>query len=537
MKPTSERVAVFFSATALIFIPAVNFLVANDYPLFENDTLIIFFVSSLVGLFFLITSVFLSTKAQSLSIALLLAFSLDVVYELASLKLLIFPCLLFAWLTHKRFAYLVSVGCLTFLISTLFTQISPISTIASYQGNSTVDPPPGVTENPVILHILFDGYMGIHGLRESSNKGQDIAELVLGTFKNHGFQVHTRAYSQYWNSYNSIPNLLNYTSSTVSEKHLKAGNSWDNKTLEKSIYFEDLYKRGYRINIFQSDYMDLCNTTGAKITSCVTYGGRNLGVLSRTSLTSSARLAALWSSFVESSPRILRLKSGYNRINAILPFLEFPRWHNELWRGRYALASMETTSAIEQRLETAKSGEFFFVHLILPHYPYIFDSSCKLNSRPEEWLWRGEKSKMENPVRVPSVSNSTVGREDRYLEYYKQVLCTNLLLEGFVNALKESGNFEKSIIIVNGDHGSRIALHEPTTGNINTLSNQDITDAFSTLFAVKNGDSKFSLNSRQVPIQHILADINGREIQLLEHVIYLNAGEKKLRPYQYLGSE
>jgi hypothetical protein len=45
--------------------------------------------------------------------------------------------------------------------------------------------------------------------------------------------------------------------------------------------------------------------------------------------------------------------------------------------------------------------------------------------------------------------------------------------------------YDDSIIILHGDHGSRIGINEPTSKNQHTLTKQDLVDGFSTLFAMK----------------------------------------------------
>ena len=50
--------------------------------------------------------------------------------------------------------------------------------------------------------------------------------------------------------------------------------------------------------------------------------------------------------------------------------------------------------------------------------------------------------------------------------------------------------WENSIIIIHGDHGSRIRIRRPIYANRKEISNEDLRDSYSTLFAAKIPDEK-----------------------------------------------
>ena len=73
-----------------------------------------------------------------------------------------------------------------------------------------------------------------------------------------------------------------------------------------------------------------------------------------------------------------------------------------------------------------------------------------------------------------------------------------------MDALKTRGTFEDAIIIVHGDHGSRIVLVEPRTENKDRLSRQDFYDAFSTLYAVKLPGTAPGYDTRMMALPELL---------------------------------
>ena len=81
--------------------------------------------------------------------------------------------------------------------------------------------------------------------------------------------------------------------------------------------------------------------------------------------------------------------------------------------------------------------------------------------------------------------NSSLG-EVRYIGYFAQVGCLHSALRRFFEGLMEIGAFEDATIVVHGDHGSRIALIAPLTTAPQPLSDEDLADMYSVLYAVRS---------------------------------------------------
>jgi hypothetical protein len=63
------------------------------------------------------------------------------------------------------------------------------------------------------------------------------------------------------------------------------------------------------------------------------------------------------------------------------------------------------------------------------------------------------------------------------------------------------------VIIVHGDHGSRITIESPTAPNSDRLSAADLVDGFSTLFAVKRPGQPARYDRRLLPLDRLAARI------------------------------
>jgi hypothetical protein len=88
--------------------------------------------------------------------------------------------------------------------------------------------------------------------------------------------------------------------------------------------------------------------------------------------------------------------------------------------------SMESVLALEPRLPAR--GRYTFVHLLLPHNPYVLRSDCSHENAP-----------------------GRVGLRE-------QTECTLLLLVRFLETLHRLGRLDGSVVVVHGDHGSGEAM-------------------------------------------------------------------------------
>ena len=141
----------------------------------------------------------------------------------------------------------------------------------------------------------------------------------------------------------------------------------------------------------------------------------------------------------------------------------------------------------------------FFVHLLNPHYPYVFDAMCDL--RPvREW----ELSR--NPGPIP---NDRESRARRYGSYLEQIRCLYRKLDAMFQAWQKAAIFDRLVIVVQSDHGSKIYQRSPTVKNQHKLSRADYIDEFSTLFAVKGPRHPPGYDRRVAAIEQLLGEVVG----------------------------
>ena len=104
----------------------------------------------------------------------------------------------------------------------------------------------------------------------------------------------------------------------------------------------------------------------------------------------------------------------------------------------------------------------------------------------------------------PLPPNSDASRVRRYGLYLQQILCIRARLQDMFDRWRQTGVYDRMLIIIQGDHGSRIWLHNPIAANKDRLVPSDYTDGFSTLFAVKAPVLEPAYDTRMVAIQGLL---------------------------------
>ena len=76
-----------------------------------------------------------------------------------------------------------------------------------------------------------------------------------------------------------------------------------------------------------------------------------------------------------------------------------------------------------------------------------------------------------------------------------------------LDALVEAGVYDQSIVLVHGDHGSRLDTVSPATPFVDELRPQDYVDAFSTLFAAKLPGVSGGTDRRLLPLEELVAAV------------------------------
>jgi arylsulfatase A-like enzyme len=85
------------------------------------------------------------------------------------------------------------------------------------------------------------------------------------------------------------------------------------------------------------------------------------------------------------------------------------------------------------------------------------------------------------------VFNTADSRVRKYELYAQQTRCLLTLIDRLLDDLDSRGLLDNAIVVVNGDHGSRIPEHFPSGATLTKglLTDSDFSDTFSTLYAIR----------------------------------------------------
>jgi hypothetical protein len=386
----------------------------------------------------------------------------------------------------------------------------------------------------VVLHIVLDEQIGIEGIPARFDPDGQIAEKMRSFYLAHGFQLFGRAYSRYYNSNDSIANLLNFSHNLQPSSHYQS-NFDAGMSMQRNAYFDTMTRRGYRLQVYQSDYMDFCwleRTKGERVAAaaaCHEYALETISSIEHAPLAVREKGRLILAMFSRLSFLNRKIQQGYVAASSALSErgVRLPEW--KVGMGRVSsVSAMAAFERLQEDVQDASSGSFFFAHLLLPHYPYAYDESCEL--RPDMMSWLNGFALVGTGRR-----NNRLSREERYPFYLEQVLCTQRQLAILFDALKGTGHYDDAVIIVHGDHGSRLDRGPVRRGITTPLLDRDLIDGFSTLYAIKLPGQPATYDRRVLPINGIFAR-HMRDGELPSGIDWAPSPEVHHSPHGMLGN-
>ncbi len=325
---------------------------------------------------------------------------------------------------------------------------------------------------PIVVHLVFDEMMSTGGMTSDLPGGDRTRRQLLEFGEKHSFRVFDSVYSRYWTTGGSIPNMMNREylgrTSMDSLSQLPFDPETKSFSLETNAYFEDMAGRGYRTVVFQVPFMNFC--ANKNVDMCETFdsfdpgGGESMVTDSPTlrvnlwqtvlrayapSYTSSIGQKILARAYALGTSEV-GVQGAANRYDA----LRFPEWFDRFTRF---------TAAVPR-------GTHVFAHFLVPHAPYFLLESCVVSGKEDTGHYLAHAPKRDER------------RRDYYNRYLGQVRCVGTRLDSFMAAIGQSENFRDAVIIIHGDHGSRISSGD----TLEDYSQRDFVDNYATFFAVRS---------------------------------------------------
>jgi hypothetical protein len=475
-------------ALSLILIaPFVILLGHHGYAYSKPEVLLIIAVAITTAAVLALVVGLTAQWIRIVILALLLALFIDVHVTLPRLSAIVIALLYLAtaavlglvlWILREHATKILSITFVTLIALTIFTA-DPSPNRVSRESESTAT---SAGDAPLFIHLLLDEHIGVEGLPREIHGARELRAELIKFYTEHGFRLFGGAYSQYANTFDAVPNLLNFASRDVSRVYLAPGSDDREWRLKESAYFKMLQDRGYRLHVYQSTYMELCHARDVNPQSCTTYPVASLGTIQDLNLRAVEKARFVVSALLARSHMLRALEVAYRRL--VRAPLARQGLSTPVWKADPPsfgpLPIPQMFARLTEDILQHPRGHAYFAHLIMPHYPYVYDSHCALRPRSEDWL--------TNHITSPDelVYNTQQSRERKYELYADQVRCALRMIDGLLDKLESRGLLQDATFIVNGDHGSRIPAHFPDGATLagGVLTDSDYSDTFSTLYAI-----------------------------------------------------
>ena len=374
-------------------------------------------------------------------------------------------------LSFKKITVYINSLFLLYLIIDIITILflsSTVSTVNAKTVREFKSPGCDTCKPPSVYLVVMDEYLGTQGLQEYFNYSNISFENFL---RSRDFRVLTNSTSNYQLTLFSMASILNMRYIPEIKEQEMDDRYVYNKVLS-------LLKNNIVCNIFQHNGYGIINLSGFEIKNAPSE------ILS-TEL-----------------PQRIELITGQTMFYRIWKYL--PAWLAELKiishskKQELTIADVNEV-AMGRALAVARSESvrplFTYVHLMMPHSPFVYDS-----------LGRKTGFVGEN---LPGPQT-----DDAYLQY---LIYTNRRVEKFIQELQQETKHQ-AVIVLMGDHGYRIASRNGTRHSYQTFNSLFLPD--------KNYAAWYDGMTNVNQFRVLLNSVFGQVLPLLKDSIVYHTGER-----------
>lgn len=544
VSPATLRLTHVIAPALILLLPFVSYVRYHDYGLWRPEILISVAAIIALGLvmsglaellpnvlrpFVIVVSLILFMDLQesfnfkfSLLHWLILSPSepplTDIIASLALRVLVIFLMLapMFIVLRLLR-PYAGLITSTVFGVALIATVLLPVKSLGIGASVNNVDTNPNA-DLPLIIHLVLDEHIGIEGLPSDIPGGKDLRRELKAFYQSNGFALFGRAFSHYARTVTAMPSLLNGQSIVQSDTYEILPRM--NRKVLKNAWFRQLANQGYRIRVYQSDFMDYCDNKNVNIDFCYIYPADSIHSLIDADLGLGNKIWLTFLDFLRSSLLFQFVRSDRGLNHQPYPGVSGNSASGRNWINPIfgSLTSLKLIDRISADIKAAPAGTVFFAHLMIPHFSLVYEDDCGLRSNLATWYNR-------NPWLSPPPPRLRV---EGYSRYFSQIRCIYRKLGGLLRRMENLGILKTATVIIHGDHGSRLWLVPSRIQNAARVSDQDIIDGFSTLFAVRTPTLRPGYDRRMRSIQSLFAEIGLGRPALDDHQdIFLENPDKQ----------
>ena len=462
--------------------PVWRFLYVNHYPFGQPEAIALPVVAALIGATVAVLGHRIGGVLESLGFGAGLYLFADLQFDLEKVvpsALILGGCLAVSFLIRPRRAALTGITLGVFYLASLPRGGATAPILAAA--------PPATADLPLLVHVVLDEQWGVGGLRAEGDSAT--AAFLTAFYRERGFEFFEAAYSRSGETVASLASTLSLGQPPAYNPKEVAPHF--HKSLRTIPYFDRLRSAGYAIYVYQSTQLDYCHAA-APVTGCETQPSN--------SIANTGHLPGDWPArAVRASRYFLTATSHvYARAFPTTPAGWFVAWTHAVTGG--GLVAVE--HAREAILGRPRGNRAFFVHVLLPHRPIDVDAECRI---------LGDRAARATHATIVNPSDSQ-WRETLAYEG-DQIRCAHRALDELLAAVDSTVGRDHSIIIVQGDHGSRLNRNPLPSRLLATLDRRALNSQFSTVLAIRRPEVPGAVYSEPVPVQDFLWKLIGNDFK------------------------
>ena len=341
----------------------------------------------------------------------------------------------------------------------------------------TVARPSAREQDFAFLHIILDEAGSPLAIPESAVDA-DRSQEIFDDYQSAGFMVHGLAMSEGRETLHSLGGIFGLSSAIDNYERPENVRGYS-YALKENRLVKALFDQGFDVSVIQSNYLALC--AQGLVVSCETYTrGANMSVVARSGRTAFDRLtfalAALHDSYLDRG----HIVTLYGKLVSLFDDARGNEGSPLFGFFSRSVAGPEILRDVSRRIRMIEPGQAIIAHVMFPHFPYVLDGACEMKGI-SDWA---------KPLRYdPSADIDTI-----YRAFVEQDTCAHSLV---MELIKNTSERDDLIVIVHGDHGSRIALGTPFESD---------EDTYGTFLAIKAPNVVAGLSTQQVSLQGVFND-------------------------------
>lgn len=284
-----------------------------------------------------------------------------------------------------------------------------------------------------VVHVVLDEMLGLGSMPPDCAPCVEAARRLEEVLSAGNFRIYPNAFSNYAKTRDSVPSILNGRLVTACNEFIDPRERDGRPVLRRNSYFDAWAERGYAIQVYDSDFLRYASP-GQRRVRGTTYRAADLGALPLVRMSWRARLGQIFTTFLQSD-RLWMTALGSALDGERLPV--GPLAIRDVWPGRLLADVRE-----------AREPTLFFAHLLTPHWAYVYEADGSLRDPAD---WRAHE-------RLAFPEEQAAAYRDRYRLYGAQARYLAEQLAAFLEALRATGAYDATTIVIHGDHGSRLRL-------------------------------------------------------------------------------